>query len=98
MDAHAQAALGQLLHRETVVDLGGGGVVDGEGRRRRQRQIGRRVGRLQAGRKAAPGGEVLALEEREVQRAGIGKQAPLEEQAGWRQLERGAGLIERHRV
>jgi hypothetical protein len=80
VDADAPAGVGGG-DREGVVDLGGGGVVDGEGAHRRQRQIGGLGGCLDR-REAGAGREVFEQEAVEVQLVGGRQRAAVEQQAG----------------
>jgi hypothetical protein len=92
--AHPQTTVGQALHRQAVVDLGGGGVVDREGVGGRQRQRFRRLGHRRLGLEAASAGEVFALESRQVHRAGVGEQAQFEQQPPGRLAQVFTGAVE----
>ena len=61
VDAQHHGAGAQALHRQRIVDLGGGRVVDRKGARRRQRQLVLDRGRLEF-RKARALGKVLQQE------------------------------------
>ncbi|MCY1360965.1 hypothetical protein D9M69_476150 [compost metagenome] len=92
MDADAQLAVGQLRHRQRIVDLGGGDVVDRERLDLGQRQVGGRLGHVGIGKGGALGealGEELGL----VQRTRAGDAANGHHQPHRRHAERGAGRI-----
>eukprot|EP01022_Parablepharisma_sp_SALTPOND_P030346 TRINITY_DN760_c0_g2_i2.p1 TRINITY_DN760_c0_g2~~TRINITY_DN760_c0_g2_i2.p1 ORF type:complete len:1834 (-),score=673.82 TRINITY_DN760_c0_g2_i2:3861-9362(-) len=66
VDAHAQLAVGQVRHRQRIVDFGGGDVIDGEGLHIGHGQVGDRRGNVDGG-KAGTTREELVEEARVVQ-------------------------------